>query len=74
MQPDSFAQQQDFIELPEEPSGTAPPVQAWVAAPVEARVAVDRTARSEANILQWKSYLPEDCIRTMIEMGWDVTT
>ena len=66
MQPDSFAQQQDFIELPEEPSGTAPPV--------EARVAVDRTARSEANILQWMSYLPEDCVRTMIEMGWDVST
>jgi hypothetical protein len=66
MQPDSFAQQQDFIAFPEEPSGTA--------APVEARVAVDSTARSEANILQWMSYLPEDCIRTMIEMGWDVST
>lgn len=31
-------------------------------------------ARSENNVLQWMAYLPEDCIRTMIQMGWDVTT
>jgi hypothetical protein len=31
-------------------------------------------ARSEVNILQWMAYLPENCIRTMIQMGWDVTT
>jgi hypothetical protein len=31
-------------------------------------------ARSELNILRWMAYLPEDCIRTMIQMGWDVTT
>lgn len=31
-------------------------------------------ARSERNLLQWMAYLPEDCIRTMIQMGWDVTT
>lgn len=31
-------------------------------------------ARSESNILRWMSYLPEDCVRTMIRMGWDVTT
>jgi hypothetical protein len=31
-------------------------------------------ARSESNVLQWMAYLPEDCIRTMIHMGWDVTT
>jgi hypothetical protein len=31
-------------------------------------------ARSKKNILQWMAYLPEDCIRTMIQMGWDVTT
>jgi hypothetical protein len=34
----------------------------------------DEIVRSENNILQWTSYLPEDCIRTMIEMGWDVST
>jgi hypothetical protein len=31
-------------------------------------------ARSEQNVLEWMAYLPEDCIRTMIQMGWDVTT
>lgn len=31
-------------------------------------------ARSEKNIVQWTSYLPEDCIRAMVAMGWDVTT
>jgi hypothetical protein len=23
---------------------------------------------------QWMAYLPKDCIKTMIHMGWDVTT
>jgi hypothetical protein len=31
-------------------------------------------ARSERNILRWMAYLPADCIKTMIRMGWDVTT
>jgi hypothetical protein len=31
-------------------------------------------ARSERNILRWMAYLPQDCIKTMIRMGWDVTT
>lgn len=31
-------------------------------------------ARSEGNIRGWMTYLPADCIRTMIQMGWDVTT
>jgi hypothetical protein len=30
--------------------------------------------RSEENILRWMTYLPQDCIETMIRMGWDVTT
>jgi hypothetical protein len=31
-------------------------------------------ARSEDNILRWMSYLSEDCVKTMISMGWHVTT
>lgn len=31
-------------------------------------------ARSARNILKWKAYLPRDCIKRMIEMGWDRTT
>ena len=34
----------------------------------------DNVERSESNILQWMAYLPEDCIRTMIAMGWDIST
>jgi hypothetical protein len=45
-----------------------------IAASVVAGVNCADVARSENNILQWMSYLPEDCIRTMIAMGWDVTT
>jgi hypothetical protein len=41
--------------------------------PIDAR-ADDDVRRSEDNILQWMSYLPEDCIRTMIVMGWDIST
>jgi hypothetical protein len=41
--------------------------------PIDAQ-ADDYVRRSEGNILQWMSYLPEDCIKTMIAMGWDVST
>ena len=30
--------------------------------------------RSVENILQWNSYLPPDCVRTMVRMGWDYPT
>jgi hypothetical protein len=30
--------------------------------------------RSVQNILQWNCYLPIDCVRTMVRMGWDYTT
>jgi hypothetical protein len=66
MELDTVVQIQDFLELPGAPSDAA--------TPAEARVNDADPARSEENILQWMSYLPEDCIRSMIEMGWDVTT
>jgi hypothetical protein len=31
-------------------------------------------AHSDANILRWTEYLPEECIRRMIQLKWDVTT
>jgi hypothetical protein len=58
--------QPDFVNLFAEPSDAA--------APAEARVNDADIARSEDNILRWMSYLPEDCIRSMIQMGWDLTT
>jgi hypothetical protein len=30
--------------------------------------------RSERNIRLWRSYLPPECVETMINMGWDKTT
>lgn len=30
--------------------------------------------RSKENVRRWIGYLPEDCVKTMIEMGWDLTT
>jgi hypothetical protein len=29
---------------------------------------------SVQNILLWNSYLPSDCVKTMVRMGWDYTT
>jgi hypothetical protein len=47
----------------------------WYApAPAGAEVSNTDVVRSEENILQWMAYLPQDCIETMIRMGWDVTT
>jgi hypothetical protein len=33
-----------------------------------------RSLRSQENVLRWRTYLPEDCVNTMIKMGWDRTT
>ena len=55
-----------FVKLPMESSDTA--------LPIDVRVSDADVVRSENNILQWMSYLPEDCIRAMIAMGWDVST
>ena len=66
MEADSQAQQRVSAEMPTEPSEAS--------AAVEVQVSTADAARSEDNILQWMAYLPEDCVRTMIEMGWDVST
>jgi len=44
------------------------------ASPIDAQINVEDLMRSENNILMWMSYLPEDCVKTMIVMGWDATT
>jgi hypothetical protein len=30
-------------------------------------------ARSAKNVLQWMSYLPKDCVKAMVDSGWDRT-
>ena len=37
-----------------------------------ARVEAD-AARSAQNVSQWRTYLPEDCVRAMVDNGWDLT-
>jgi hypothetical protein len=37
---------------------------------MDAQIDAD-VARSKKNVLQWPSYLPEDCIKTKIQMGCD---
>ncbi len=32
------------------------------------------SVRSARNIQYWRSFLPEECVLTMIKMGWDRTT
>jgi len=63
---DTYTQvpQREFIDPPEELSATSS-----LGAQNDADI-----ARAEQNVLQWTAYLPEDCIRTMIQRGWDVTT
>jgi hypothetical protein len=68
MKAHSQSKQQDFAESQPESSDAfqapAPPV---------AMQACD-AAHSEKNIAEWSSYLPADCVNTMISMGWDVST
>jgi hypothetical protein len=56
--------QRVFVDLLEELSATSS---------MDAKNDAD-VARSEKNVLQWMAYLPDHCIKTMIQMGWDVTT
>jgi hypothetical protein len=58
--------QQVFIEMRSQSLG--------IASRADGRESAADIAHSENNILQWMSYLPEDCIRTMVLMGWDITT
>jgi hypothetical protein len=43
-------------------------------APVESALNAADIAHSEENILQWMQYLPTDCVKAMIRMGWDIST
>jgi hypothetical protein len=39
----------------------------------DGRIAAEE-ARSASNISKWTTYLPLDCVGSMIRMGWDVST
>jgi hypothetical protein len=63
---DTNALLKNFVEIPWEPSDAA--------VSIDVRANEADAARSDQNMVQWMSYLPEDCVRSMIAMGWDVTT
>ena len=64
METDALSPLQFFLDIPLVPTDI----------PAAKDVNYDDVERSENNILRWMSYLPEDCIKAMIDMGWDVTT
>jgi hypothetical protein len=66
MGPQPAAQRRPFIEMQSDSLA--------IAMRADARESAADVAHSEKNILDWMSYLPEDCIRTMVLMGWDITT
>jgi hypothetical protein len=47
-----------------------PPLNVSIHAPLRAADA----KRSVKNILDWNSFLPAECVKAMVRMGWDYTT
>jgi len=38
------------------------------------RLRAANARRSVRNILDWNGYLPIDCVKAMVRMGWDYST
>jgi hypothetical protein len=36
--------------------------------------AAQSLSRSQRNVHEWNTYLPKDCVDSMIAMGWDEST
>lgn len=68
------SQSMDSISQMQQPFSTDVPAELSDTRSLHTTPTVVDIARSDSNVLQWMSYLPEDCINTMIAMGWDVTT
>jgi hypothetical protein len=47
-----------------------PPLNVSIHSPLRAADA----KRSVKNILEWNTFLPAECVKTMVRMGWDYTT
>ena len=57
-----------------EPSGKRPGASAAVIPMFSPRALGDSlTARAVANIAEWSTYLPRDCVDAMIKDGWHLT-
>ena len=66
METNTEVQHQVFVESPMDMSGAA--------SAIDAQINAADAVCSENNITKWASYLPDDCIKAMIAMGWDVST
>jgi len=41
--------------------------------PADGQISEADAARAAENIRVWRSYLPQDCVDTMIKMGWHLS-
>jgi hypothetical protein len=41
--------------------------------PADGQISEADAARAAENIRVWRTYLPQDCVDTMIEMGWHLS-
>jgi hypothetical protein len=63
------------IEGPEQAADAANAVQdrSDPGTEVDGQISEADLARAAENIRLWRSYLPEDCVETMIRMGWHLS-
>jgi hypothetical protein len=51
------------------------PVSRWVELlPRELPLTDAERTHSVSNVRQWRSYLPAECVNSMVAMGWDLST
>jgi hypothetical protein len=56
-----------------EPSGKSPGASGMISVSAPRAPADPLTARAAANIAEWSTYLPTDCVAAMIRDGWHLT-
>jgi hypothetical protein len=56
-----------------EPSGKSPGASGMISVLAPRALADPLTARAVANIAEWSTYLPKDCIAAMIRDCWHLT-
>jgi hypothetical protein len=56
-----------------EPSGKSPGASEMISVSAPRALVGPPTARAAANIAEWSTYLPKDCVAAMIRDGWHLT-
>jgi hypothetical protein len=56
-----------------EPSGKSPAASGTISRSAPRAPVDPLTARAVANIAEWSTYLPKDCVAAMIRHGWHLT-